>query len=75
MKKESKEANSSKERKDSFVKLSSFVFEKFVNTNVDSFSNGILVNRDSMSKLVKKCVHSKKDFLYKWRLILYSINV
>ena len=63
MKKESKVANSTKDRKDSLVKLLTLVlFSKSLSTQMlVVFSNGILVNRDSMSKLVIQCAQSTED--------------
>ena len=51
MKNESEVANSSKDRKDSIVKLLSFtLFSKSFSTQMlIIFSNGILVNRESVS--------------------------
>ena len=63
MKKESNVANSSKDRKDSLVKLLTWVlFSKRLTTQMLIVSsNKILVNRDSMSKLVIQCAQSKED--------------
>ena len=63
MKKEPKVANSRKDRKDSLVKLSSLVlFSKSLSTQMLIVSsNGILVKRDSMSKLVIQCAQRKED--------------
>ena len=54
MKKESNVANSRKDRKDSLVKLLTLVlFSKSLSTQMLIVSsNGILVNKDPMSKLV-----------------------
>ena len=63
MKKESKVANSSENRKDSLVKLSMFVLlSKGLSTQMLIVSsNGILVNKDSISKLVIQFAQSKKE--------------
>ena len=63
MKKESKVANSSKVCKDSLVKSLTLVLsiEKFSTQMLIVFSNGILVNRDSVSKLVIQCAQSKEE--------------
>ena len=63
MKKESKVANSSENRKDSLVKLSMFVLlSKGLSTQMLIVSsNGILVNKDSISKLVIQFAESKKE--------------
>ena len=62
MKKESKVANSSKDQKDSLVKLLTLVlFSKSLSTQtLIVSSNGIFVNKDSISKLVIYCTQSKE---------------
>ena len=63
MKKESKVANSSENRKDSLVKLSMLVLlSKGLSTQMLIVSsNGILVNKDSISKQVIQFAQSKKE--------------
>ena len=70
MKKESKVANSSENRKDSLVKLSMLVlFSKGLSAQMLIVSsNGILVNKDSISKLVIQFAQSKKEVSLSWKM-------
>ena len=70
MKKESKVANSSENRKDSLVKLSMLVLlSKGLSAQMLIVSsNGILVNKDSISKLVIQFAQSKKEKSLSWKM-------